>query len=84
MRLSDYPEDRYRQMRHEDDVYGIIDLTERDTCFCWCFWSLKVPVSSLAQSPVIQVCAMDEAMNMQPRDMYVSVFSVTLSMLTDQ
>jgi hypothetical protein len=41
-------------------------------------------VSSLAQSPVIQVCAMDEAMNMQPRDMYVSVFSVTLSMLTNQ
>jgi nitrate reductase (NAD(P)H) len=82
----EYPEDRYRQMRYEDDVYGIIDLTERDTCLyeksvrctasrahaassCWCFWSLEVPVSKLAKSHVIQVCAMDEAMNVQPRDM---------------
>jgi nitrate reductase (NAD(P)H) len=33
----EYPEDRYRQMRYEDDVYGVLDLTERDTCLYVCY-----------------------------------------------
>lgn len=28
---SEYPEDRYREMTYTDDVYGTLDLTERDT-----------------------------------------------------
>jgi nitrate reductase (NAD(P)H) len=43
---------------------------------CWCFWSLQVPVSALAKSNVIQVCAMDESSNMQPRDMYPNATSM--------
>lgn len=38
---------------------------------CWCFWSLDVPVAMLANAKVIEACAMDESMNMQPRDMLV-------------
>jgi hypothetical protein len=29
---SEYPEDQYRKMRYEDDIYGVIDLTDLDTC----------------------------------------------------
>jgi hypothetical protein len=38
---------------------------------CWCFWYLDVPMSNLAKASVIELCAMDESMNMQPRDMCV-------------
>ncbi|EIN13058.1 nitrate reductase [Punctularia strigosozonata HHB-11173 SS5] len=72
----DYPEDLYRELAYEDVVFGSLDLTERDTSFCWCFWSLDVPLSELAKVSVIQVCAMDESMNMQPRDMYLNATSM--------
>jgi len=32
MSRSAYPEDNYRDLAHSDDVYGTLDLTERDTC----------------------------------------------------
>lgn len=31
-RFSDYPEDQFRRMKFEHSVYGLLDLTERDTC----------------------------------------------------
>lgn len=54
------PEDLYRAVAHSDSVYGTLDLTERDECFCWCFWSYEVPVETLKDSSAIMVRAMDE------------------------
>ncbi|KZV71119.1 nitrate reductase [Peniophora sp. CONT] len=72
----EYPEDRFRQAAYSSDVLGTLDLTDRDTSFCWCFWSLEVPVSALLSARVIEVCAMDESMNMQPRDIYLNATSM--------
>ncbi|KAH9836836.1 uncharacterized protein C8Q71DRAFT_707679 [Rhodofomes roseus] len=66
----DYPEDLYRAVAYSDPVFGRVDLNERDTSFCWCFWSFDVSIADLAEATVISVRAMDESMNMQPRDMY--------------
>ncbi|THU96327.1 hypothetical protein K435DRAFT_858637 [Dendrothele bispora CBS 962.96] len=71
-----YPEDNYRHSSHTDDIYGTLDLTERDTYFCWCFWSFGVPVKDLMNTPCITVRAMDESGNMQPRDMYTNATSM--------
>ncbi|KAI0086010.1 hypothetical protein BDY19DRAFT_895569 [Irpex rosettiformis] len=72
----EYPEDKYRETAYEHPIYGLIDLTDRDTCFCWCFWSWTISVSTLAQSDVVTLRAMDEAMNIQPRDMYLNATSM--------
>lgn len=48
----------------------------RETCFCWCFWSLDIPIPDLENSDGILVRAMDESMNIQPRDMYWSVLGM--------
>lgn len=65
----------YREF--ESDLYGgRVDMYWRETCFCWCFWSLDIPVRDLADSGAILVRAMDEAMNIQPRDMYWSVLGM--------
>ncbi|KAF8137711.1 hypothetical protein EV363DRAFT_1414909 [Boletus edulis] len=66
----EYPEDRFREICHTDPVYGTLDLTQRDTSFCWCFWSFEVKHSALRNCNVIMVNASDEASAMQPRDMY--------------
>ncbi|KAF8430397.1 hypothetical protein EV426DRAFT_556759 [Tirmania nivea] len=68
-------EDKYRAMSIPENTYlfgGKLDVGWRDTCFCWCFWNLSVPHSDLASTNVedIVVRAMDEALNIQPRDMY--------------
>ncbi|GBE78768.1 Nitrate reductase [NADPH] [Sparassis crispa] len=68
----EYPEDLYRSIIYSDEIYGKLDLTERDTCFCWCFWSFDVPVANLASSSSIAVRAMDEATQVQQRDMYLN------------
>ncbi|KAF8805919.1 nitrate reductase [Phlegmacium glaucopus] len=65
-----YPEDLFREVTHFDPVYGSLDLTEFDTCFCWCFWSLEIETSVLKTSKAIMVRSMDESMALQPRDMY--------------
>ena len=71
----DYPEDRYRET--EQRLYGgTIDIWWRETCFCWCFWSLDIPTTHLANSKDMLVRAMDESMNVQPRDMYWSVLGM--------
>ncbi|KAJ6120699.1 Eukaryotic molybdopterin oxidoreductase [Penicillium sp. IBT 18751x] len=76
-RLADieYVEDKYREW--EGDLFGgKVDMWQRETCFCWSFWSLDIPVSDLEDSRAILVRAMDEAMTVQPRDMYWSVLGM--------
>ncbi|KIX04139.1 uncharacterized protein Z518_07693 [Rhinocladiella mackenziei CBS 650.93] len=71
----DYIEDRYRQV--ERDLFGgRLDMSWRETCFCWCFWSIDLPTSDVAAAKDIFVRAMDESMNVQPRDMYWSVLGM--------
>jgi nitrate reductase (NAD(P)H) len=86
----DYAEDRYRES--EQDLYGgRLDMSWRETSFCWCFWALDIPMSELKDASDIFVRAMDESMNVQPRDMYWSVlgmmnnpwFRVTISVEAD-
>lgn len=76
-RLADieYPEDCYREADLE--LYGgRLDMSWRESCFCWAFWSLEILVTELAISNDILVRAMDESMNIQPRDMYWSVLGM--------
>jgi nitrate reductase (NAD(P)H) len=71
----DYPEDRYRDV--EKDLYGgRLDMSWRESCFCWCQWSLELTVAELKDSEDMLVRAMDESMNVQPRDMYWSVLGM--------
>ncbi|KAG1730636.1 hypothetical protein EDD22DRAFT_982614 [Suillus occidentalis] len=56
----EYPEDLFRGVRHQDPVYGTLDLTERDTSFCWCFWTFDVSHDILANCDALIVRAMDE------------------------
>ncbi|KAJ8607081.1 hypothetical protein MRB53_040517 [Persea americana] len=73
--LIDYPEDAYRS--YEGDLYGgKIDMSEREACWCWCFWKLTVPTTELSQCTGLVVRAMDENMNLQPRDMYWNIMSM--------
>ncbi|KAG6833878.1 hypothetical protein H0H87_007889 [Tephrocybe sp. NHM501043] len=65
-----YPEDAFREVAFFDSVYGALDLTESDQCYCWSFWSLLVPLSLLRERSSICVRAMDESMALQPRNMY--------------
>ena len=76
-RLADihYAEDKYRDF--EGDLFGgKVDMHWRETCFCWCFWSLDIPLLDLENSEAILVRAMDEALSIQPRDMYWSVLGM--------
>ncbi|KAJ6013567.1 hypothetical protein N7540_008158 [Penicillium herquei] len=76
-RLADieYAEDKYRD--YEGELFGgKVDMWKRETCFCWSFWSLKIPVSDLEDSSALLVRAMDEGMMAQPRDMYWSVLGM--------
>ncbi|KAL2038025.1 hypothetical protein N7G274_009245 [Stereocaulon virgatum] len=71
----DYPEDRYRDA--EQMLYGgRLDMSWRESCFCWCQWALGFPVTELADAKDIVVRAMDESMNVQPRDMYWNVLGM--------
>jgi nitrate reductase (NAD(P)H) len=65
-----YPEDLYRSVVHTDPVYGRLDLTDSDSCFCWCFWSFEVPIAQLNDCDVISVRCMDDSLASQPRDIY--------------
>ena len=71
----DYPEDRYRNV--EKDLFGgRLDMMWKENCFCWCFWSLDILTTELANAQDLLVRAMDESMNIQPRDMYWSVLGM--------
>ncbi|RWA09052.1 hypothetical protein EKO27_g6055 [Xylaria grammica] len=72
-----YPEDLYRLAPEGETLFGgRIDISWRESSFCWCFWDLDVPISRLQASEDIMVRAMDEAMMAQPRDMYWSVLGM--------
>lgn len=72
----DYAEDKYRA--YEDrELYGArLDMDWRETSFCWCFWNLDISTAELQDANDILVRAMDEAMCVQPRDMYWSVLGM--------
>ena len=67
-----YIEDEFRKLAQFDPVYGHIDLTETEQSFCWCFWSLEVPIASLKKATSIAVRAMDESGALQPQGMYLN------------
>lgn len=72
-----YPEDEYRHARDGEYLFGgRLDVSWRETCFCWCFWDLDIPLSQLQECDDIMVRVMDEAMMVQPRDMYWSVLGM--------
>ena len=73
-----YPEDTYRHFANEDmELFGgKLDMTVRDTCFCWCFWSMELTFTELNEATDIVVRAMDESMNVQPRDLYWNVMGM--------
>ncbi|KAI0203985.1 nitrate reductase [Astrocystis sublimbata] len=72
-----YPEDQYRLAAEGETLYGgLVDLSWRESCFCWCFWELDIPITQLQAADDIMVRAMDEAMMVQPRDMYWSVLGM--------
>ncbi|KAF2964300.1 hypothetical protein GQX73_g9279 [Xylaria multiplex] len=72
-----YPEDQYRLAPEGETLFGgRIDVSWRESSFCWCFWDLDIPVSQLQVTDDIMVRAMDEAMMVQPRDMYWSVLGM--------
>ena len=71
----EYPEDRYREVNHRL-FGGRLDMSWRESCFCWCFWSLDIPVESLANANDMVVRCMDESMCIQPKEMYWSVLGM--------
>jgi nitrate reductase (NAD(P)H) len=72
----DYPEDRYREAREQELYGGALDMSWRETCFCWCFWNLEIPVAELEGASDLFVRCMDESLALQPRDMYWSVLGM--------
>lgn len=70
-----YPEDEYRAAPAGEVLYGgRLDVEGRETSFCWCLWAVEVGVAELGAD--VMVRAMDEAMMVQPRDMYWSVLGM--------
>jgi nitrate reductase (NAD(P)H) len=73
----EYPEDEYRNAPDGDMLFGgKMDMSWRETCFCWCFWHLDIPIADLAQAQDVMVRCMDEGMMVQPRDLYWSVLGM--------
>ncbi|KAK0643479.1 hypothetical protein B0T16DRAFT_332435 [Cercophora newfieldiana] len=72
-----YPEDEYRLAAENDLLYGgRVDISWRDSSFCWCFWDLDIPLARLQDAKDLMIRAMDDSMNVQPRDMYWSVMGM--------
>lgn len=75
-----YPEDEYRQAGEDETLFGgRLNVSWREACFCWCFWSLDIPTQDFTGDDCtgdLLVRAMDEAMMVQPRDMYWSVLGM--------
>lgn len=66
-----YPEDAYRTRAFKGDVWGTLDITDRDECFCWSFWKLEIPLERLAGSMrSVAVRAIDESLHLQGKSMY--------------
>jgi nitrate reductase (NAD(P)H) len=72
-----YPEDLYKEILDSPEIFGgILDMKNDEQYFCWCFWNINITIEELSQAKDIIVRAMDEYMNIQPRDMYWSVLSM--------
>jgi len=72
----DYPEDRYREAGRFKLFGGLVNVCDRMSCLCWCFWKISIPKKDLLVAKDIVVRAMDERMCIQPRDMYWNVTSM--------
>nr|UDL09448.1 nitrate reductase [Ampelomyces quisqualis] len=72
----DYAEDKYRAYEDRKLFGGRLDMDWRETCFCWCFWNLDIAIAELGETSDVVVRVMDEAMCVQPRDMYWSVLGM--------
>jgi nitrate reductase (NAD(P)H) len=72
----DYAEDKYREAPDQELYGGTLDMSWRETSFCWCFWDLDIFVEELQGAKDIVVRGMDESMNLQPRDTYWSVLGM--------
>lgn len=72
----DYPEDRYREAGEFELFGGLVNVCDRMSYLCWCFWTVDIPKSELFNSQEILVRAMDDNMVTQPRDMYWNVTSM--------
>ena len=73
----EYPEDRYREARDGEELFGgRLDVSWRESSFCWCFWDLEIPLSELRQAKDVCIRAMDESLALQPKEMYWSVLGM--------
>jgi nitrate reductase (NAD(P)H) len=72
----DYAEDKYRAHEGRELFGGRLDMDWRETSFCWCFWNMEISIAELEEAADIVVRVMDEAMCVQPRDMYWSVLGM--------
>ena len=70
LRDFSYPEDLFRDVSYSDFVYGRLDLTESDLCFCRCFWTFDVNIDMLRGSDAVTVRYRDESLALQPCDMH--------------
>lgn len=71
-----YPEDLYRDAGYVELFGGTINVCDRMSCLCWCFWNLQIPKGELKLAKDIVVRAMDISMTVQPRNMYWNVTSM--------
>ncbi|CAF1259819.1 unnamed protein product [Adineta ricciae] len=72
-----YPEDLYRKIKSDEELFGgKLDMSNRESCFCWCFWNIEISINELSKAKDILVRAMDESMNIQPRDIYWNILSM--------
>ncbi|KAI1079093.1 hypothetical protein F5B20DRAFT_581513 [Whalleya microplaca] len=72
-----YPEDAYRLAPEGEELFGgQLDMSWRESCFCWCFWEVDILVSQLQAADDIMIRVMDDSMMVQPRDMYWSVLGM--------
>ncbi|KAK4156235.1 nitrate reductase [NADPH] [Chaetomidium leptoderma] len=72
-----YPEDLYRLAPDGEVLFGgRLDMAWRESCFCWCFWEIDLPLSRLQEAGDVMIRAMDDSMMVQPRDMYWSVLGM--------
>lgn len=51
-------------------------MFDQEASFCWCLWNIEILISELFNASDILVRAMDESMNVQPRDMYWTVLGM--------
>lgn len=68
-----YPEDSIREKGYHDQYGGLVNVCDRMSCLCWCFWECEIAMSELRDAKDIVVRAMDERMVVQPRNMYWNV-----------